>query len=298
MSRGLNAMAKDARGPQVLYIAASNDTQVSLATSRGSLGTLAWAQCIAAGQADTDRSGRINGEELRACSQAFIDRLGKKQNITLQGNTALPLSFVQTAAAAPAPTPAPTPAPAPAPSPSPSPAPAAEPAPPAPSPTASVNAITALRDLAAAADRSLKVDLTLARNSLRIGKDFLDFSVTTGKDGYLYILQVGSDGKTFNLLFPNKIDTDNAVAAGTHRFPRASWRVRAAGPTGYSHLLAIVSPVKKDLSRDMDASSVFPSSGANQRNTRTLVVEATGGGEGGVGRYGASDVVSLRETTE
>jgi len=86
--------------------------------------------------------------------------------------------------------------------------------------------------------------------------------------------------------------------AGTHRFPRASWRVRAGGPTGYSHLLAIVSPVKKDLSRDMDVSSVFPSSSANQRNTRTLVVEATGGNEGGVGRYGASEVVSLRETTE
>jgi hypothetical protein len=294
MSRGLGAMAKDARGPQVLYIAASNDTQVSLATSRGSLGTLAWAQCIAAGQADTDRSGRINGEELRACSQAFIDRLGKKQNITLQGNSALPLSFVQTAAAAPTPSPAATPSPAPAPQAALAtpPAPAAAPA------TASVNAITALRDLAAAADRSLKVDLTLARNSLRIGKDLLDFSVTTGKDGYLYILQVGSDGKTFNLLFPNKIDTDNAVTAGTHRFPRASWRVRAAGPTGYSHLLAIVSPVKKDLSRDMDASSVFPSSSANQRNTRTLVVEATGSGEGGVGRYGASEVVSLRETTE
>ncbi len=295
MSRGLNAMAKDARGPQVLYIAASNDTQVSLATSRGSLGTLAWSQCIAAGQADTDRSGRINGEELRACAQAFIDRLGKKQNITLQGNGSLPLSFVQTTAAAPAPAPSPAPAAAPVPAP---PAQAAPAAPPAPAPTASVNAITALRDLSAAADRSLKVDLTLARNSLRIGKDFLDFSVTTGKEGYLYILQVGSDGKTFNLLFPNKIDSDNAVAAGTHRFPRASWRVRAAGPTGYSHLLAIVSPVKKDLSRDMDASSVFPSSNANQRNTRTLVVEATGSNEGGVGRYGASEVVSLRETTE
>jgi len=59
-----------------------------------------------------------------------------------------------------------------------------------------------------------------------------------------------------------------------------------------------LAPVKKDLSRDMDASSVFPSSSANQRNTRTLVVEATGANEGGVGRYGASDVVSLRETTE
>ena len=290
MSRSLSAMAKDARGPQVLYIAASNDTQVSLATSRGSLGTLAWAQCISAGQADADRSGRINGEELRACAQAYIDRLGKKQNITLQGNSSLPISFVQTAAAAPSPAPAPAPAAQPAPTPAPSASP--------PAPTGTVNAITALRDLAAGADRTMKVDLTLARNSLRIGKDLLDFSVTTGKEGYLYILQVGSDGKTFNLLFPNKIDTDNAVAAGTHRFPRASWRVRAAGPTGYSHLLAIVSPVKKDLSRDMDASSVFPSSSANQRNTRTLVVEATGAGEGGVGRYGASEVVSLRETTE
>jgi hypothetical protein len=281
MSRSLNAMAKDARGPQVLYIAASNDTQVSLATSRGSLGTLAWSQCIAASQADTDGSGRINGEELRACAQAYIDRMGKKQNITLQGNTSLPISFVQTAAATPAPAAA-----------------AAPPSPPPTSPTAAVNALTALRDLSAGGDRSLKVDLTLARNGLRIGKDFLDFSVTTAREGYLYLLQVGSDGKTFNLLFPNKIDTDNAVTAGTHRFPRASWRVRAAGPTGYSHLLAIVSPVKKDLSRDMDASSVFPSSSANQRNTRTLVVEATGGNEGGVGRYGASEVVSLRETTE
>jgi hypothetical protein len=288
MARSLNAMAKDTRGPQVLYIAASNDTQVSLATSRGSLGTLAWAQCIASGQADTDGSGRINGEELRVCSQAFIDRLGKKQNITLQGNSSLPLSFVQTAAAAPAAAPAPA-APA---------APAAEAAPPPPPPTAPVNAAQALHDLRAAADKSLQVNLTLARNSLRIGKDFLDFSVTTSREGYLYLLQVGSDGKTFNLLFPNKIDQDNFVQAGTQRFPRPSWRVRAAGPAGYSHMLAIISPVKKDLSRDMDASSVFPSSGANQRATRTLVVEATGANEGGSGRYGASDVVSLRETQE
>ena len=140
--------------------------------------------------------------------------------------------------------------------------------------------------------------MTLARNSLRIGKDFLDFSVATEQPGYLYLLQVGSDGKTFNLLFPNKIDSNNQLAAGTHRFPRESWRLRAGGPAGKSHLLAILSPVKKDLSRDMNASSVFPSSGANQRATRTLVVEATGAGEGGSGRYGASEVMSLSETQE
>lgn len=308
LTRSLDGMAKDSRGPQVLYIAASNDTQVSFATNKGSVGTLAWAHCIGLAGADADRSGRINGEELRECAQSYIDARRTKQTIMLQGNAKLPLSFVQTAAAAPAAAPAPAPAaPAPAaatvaatavaPTPAPAPAPAAV----APAPTvtnAAVNAALALHDLRAGADRSLPVQLTLARNSLRIGKDFLDFSVTTSQQGYLYLLQVGSDGKTFNLLFPNKIDSNNALAAGTHRFPRDSWRLRAGGPVGKSHLIAIVSPVKKDLSRDMDASSVFPSSAANQRATRTLVVEATGSGDGGSGRYGASEVVTVGETTE
>ena len=297
LTRSLDVMAKDASGPQVLYIAASNDTQVSFATRQGSVGTLAWAHCIGLASADADRSGRINGEELRECAQSYIDARRTKQTIMLQGNAKLPISFVQTAAAAPAPAPSPAPAPTAAPAPAPAQAPAAA-EPPPPAATAAVNAAQALHDLRAGADRSMPVQLTLARNSLRIGKDFLDFSVTTAQPGYLYLLQVGSDGKTFNLLFPNKIDSNNALPAGTHRFPRDSWRLRAGGPAGKSHIIAIISPVKKDLSRDMDASSVFPSSSANQRATRTLVVEATGGGEGGSGRYGASEVVTVGETTE
>ena len=140
--------------------------------------------------------------------------------------------------------------------------------------------------------------MALARSSLRIGKDLLEFTVNTGREGYLYLLQVGSDGKTFNLLFPNKVDGDNLLAAGTHRFPRPSWRLRSGGPAGKSHLLAIVSPEKKDLSRGMSASSVFSSSSANQSNTRTLVVEATGADNGGSGRYGASQVLTVNETVE
>ena len=42
----------------------------------------------------------------------------------------------------------------------------------------------------------------------------------------------------------------------------------------YTHLLAILSPVKKELARDMDISSVFPSAAATNQSTRTLVVEA------------------------
>lgn len=289
LSRSLSAMAKDSRGPQVLYIAASNDTQVSFATREGSVATLAWSACMQAAAADADRSGRISGEELQACAQDYIDRRRTKQTITLQGNARLPLSFVKgdEAPAAPA---------APAANTAQTTAAAAPAAPAAPAASPPVNAARALHDLQAAADRALQVQITTARNSLRVGVDLLDFSVSTAKDGYLYLLQVGSDGQTFNLLFPNKLDDNNFLTAGTHRFPRQSWRVRAAGPVGASHILAIVSPVKKDLSRGMDVSSVFPSSAANNSNARTLVVEASGADAGGSGRYGASAVVTINET--
>ncbi len=309
VTRSLTTMAKDASGPQVLYIAASNDTQVSFATERGSLGTLAWAQCLSAATTDTDRSGRINGQELQACAQAKIDARGTKQTITVQGNAKLPLFFVKAdePVAAPAPTPAPAPSPvvAAAPVPAPVPAPvtapvtapvaAPAPAPAAPAADTPVNAAQALMDLKAAADRGHDVKLVTSKATLRIKQDLLDFTVSTNKDGYVYLLQVGSDGKTFNLLFPNKLDDNNFLAAGSHRFPRQAWRVRAGGPAGTSHIMAIVSPVKKDLSQGMDVSSVFPSSAATANATRTLVVEATGAGEGGSGRYGASDVAAIRE---
>jgi hypothetical protein len=159
-----------------------------------------------------------------------------------------------------------------------------------------VNAAQALEDLRAAADRGMQVRITTARDTLRIGQDLLDFSVSTNREGYLYILQVGSDGRTFNLLFPNKLDSNNFVPVGVHRFPRPSWRVRSGGPAGNSYLLAIVSPDKKEIGRDMDASSVFSSAPANSGATRTLIIEATGAGSsGGSGRYGASDVVAIRE---
>jgi Domain of unknown function (DUF4384)/Caspase domain len=311
MTRSLGALEKDPRGPQVLYVAASTDAQVSFATARGSLATLVWTACLGASNTDSNGSGSINGEELRACSQAILDKANARQTIMLQGNVKLPLTFtsqastaVATAPLPPAAPPAPAPAPSPAPAqaaaaPVPAPAPVAAPAPaPAPSPaapaTAAVNAAQALADLSAAADRSYQVRITTARDSLRIGTDLLDFSVSTNREGYLYVLQVGSDGKTFNLLFPNKLDANNFVPVGVHRFPRPAWRVRSAGPAGNSYMLAIVSPDKKDIGRDMDASSVFSNAPATSNATRTLIIEATGAG-GGSGRYGASDVVSIRE---
>lgn len=265
MTRNLEPMAAKTN---VLYVAASTDTQVSYATSRGSAATLAWVSCLTNGGADANRSGSINGKELKACAQRYIDSNFKfRQTVMLQGDEDLPLSFASSgggsgggggAGSAP------------------------------------VNAAQALVDIRAGASKDFAVSLTPASNSMRIKQDFFDFKVSSNRSGYLYILQVGSDGKTFNMLFPNKLDQNNQIAAGNHQFPRPSWRVRSAGPAGTSQLLAIVTQTPKEMTKDMDLSATFASAQATESAFKTLFAEASGA-SGGSGGYGASTVVQINE---
>jgi hypothetical protein len=139
------------------------------------------------------------------------------------------------------------------------------------------------------------VSLQPSSNNMRIKQDYFDFQVSTNRSGYLYILQVGSDGKTFNLLFPNKLDQNNQIAAGNHQFPKPSWRVRSGGPAGTSHLLAVVTQTPKEMTKDMDLSATFASAQATESNFKTLFAEASGA-TGGAGGYGASAVVQINET--
>lgn len=264
MSRNLKAVASNTeRPPQVLYVAASAANEVSFATRRGSSGTLAWAACI--GTADTDRSGAVNGEELRTCAQRWVRDRGFNQTITLVGNTQLPLTFVSSAAPA--------------------------------STGAAVNPARTLEDIRASADPAHAVSLRPSSSRLRIGQDPLDFSVSSNRAGYLYVLHVGSDGKTFDLLFPNAQDKNNHIPAGSHNFPRPNWRVKAGGPAGTSYLMAVVSPTPKNLEVGMDWSSMFAHSPATTSAARNLITEATGAGSGaGGGRFGASAVVPIQES--
>lgn len=258
-------------GARLLYIAAAADNEVSYASSQGSLATQAWAACIADPATDADRSGMITGEELRVCAQARVDRrTDLRQTITLGGgDKELAVSF------APA-------------------------APPASAPSAPVAAVgpdggKALADLRHGSDASYRIELTPSRRTLRVRQDELEFTVKTNREGWLYLLQVGSDGKTFNLLFPNRIDADNKIVAGTHRFPRAAWAVRAAGPPGSSRLIALVSPVPKDFSRSMDIAGIFSVAPVSSQAIKNLIVEAIGSAAGGSGRYGTSAVVAIEE---
>jgi len=262
MTKSLQVVKR--KGAQLLYVAAAGDNEVSFASTEGSIATHAWAECITDPATDQDLSGTISGEELRACAQASINASPQRerQTITLTGNPGLPVSFATSDA----------------------------------KPIAThVNGASALEDIRAGSDASYSVKLTSTKDKLRIGQDYFDFTVETNREGYLYVLQVGTDGETFNLLFPNKVDNNNRVAAGKHRFPRESWRLRSAGPSGTNHLMALVSSVPKDFGEDMDTEGTFATAPATQHATKSLVVVATGASEGGNGRYGASAVTQVHE---
>jgi hypothetical protein len=103
-----------------------------------------------------------------------------------------------------------------------------------------------LQDIYAMRDGRLKLEVS-APAQLTIDKDPLQFSVRSSTAGYLYAVMLGSDGRSFYLLFPNKLDSDNRIKANTtYRFPRPGWAVKAGGPEGVNHLLFVVSQSPRD----------------------------------------------------
>lgn len=243
---------------RMLYIAASADNEVSWAAREGSTATLAWSRCLSNRAADRDGNGIIDGEELRQCAQAMIDRAGgKKQTITLKGESGLPLSFTASAggsggSAAPS------------------------------------NMSQALETLRRAADPTMLVEISVANPQLKINRDLLDFSVRTAQAGYLYLLHIGTDGK-FYQLFPNGRDSNNQVTAGTHRFPRPSWGIQAQGPEGTGYVMAYLSNTPRNFGKELGNEGGFATAAPTAGTVRSLGVVALDG------RYGASSVAAIQE---
>ncbi len=103
-----------------------------------------------------------------------------------------------------------------------------------------------LEDIYAQRNGRLKVEVT-APKSLVIGKDPFAFSVRSTTNGYLYAVMLGSDGKSFYLLYPNKLDQDNQIKANvTYKFPKPGWTIKAAGPEGTNRVLFVVSQSPRD----------------------------------------------------
>lgn len=128
-------------GGNFVHIAAARDSEISLdQPGRGGVASQAWLACLSGAARDTDGSGGLSADEIKACAQSRIDEQLKNaqgflpHHVSLTGNSAMVLSYA--VAESPPRTESPPPAPAAAPVPPAPTAPAASPAPATPSASA------------------------------------------------------------------------------------------------------------------------------------------------------------------
>lgn len=264
-------------GNNSVYIAAARDSEISLdQPGKGGVASQAWLACLSDPAADTDGSGGLSADEVRLCAQTRIEKQLQgaqgflPHHVAITGNPSMVLSYAGgESAALPPPVVAPPSSVVPAVAPPVKPPEAvkppvllppavvaAEPPPPRPAPVAKLSALGALNDIYNSRDDRRLVTVNANKTTLKIGRDTIDFSLTSREGGYVYVLMVGSDGKTFDLLFPNQLDRNNLIEPGASvRLPRPAWELSAGGPPGRDTLLVIVT----DSPRDFSAAGLKPS---------------------------------------
>lgn len=283
-TRGLvNEQVNRGALPQdIIHLSAARNNEISFDDEqKGGLATQYMRDCMLRDAKDLDGSGVVSIDEIRQCAQEKINRRMqndsnfKPHNLVLSGNTGfVPAWFSQpvpqaamtpavalaeskpaaSLASAPVPTPAPVNA-----------APVATaplvalpvtPAPvqSAPNPPTSVAVVKplsgeqALQQMFDQRNAKRKVQVTLAKDALTIGKDALEFSVKSDRAGYVYAALAGSDGKALYMLFPNDLDQNNKIEAGQSlQLPQGNWRIKSSGPAGTNHLLVMVADAPRDL---------------------------------------------------
>lgn len=145
--------------------------------------------------------------------------------------------------------------------PAPPPSPPAPVAPPEPPPPPALASLATLKDIEAQRNPRRKVEVTLSKPSMKIGKDALELTVRSSHDGHAYLVMLGSDAKSFYVLFPNGLDAENKIKANqTLRLPRPDWKLMAQGPAGTNQLLVVVSDTPRDLTalRQLPPTSAAP----------------------------------------
>ena len=96
---------------------------------------------------------------------------------------------------------------------------------------------------------TIEVRAAASAATLVVNRDSLRFAVTSNASGYVYVLLAGTDAGHVYLLFPNRKDGDNAIAANaTMQLPRETWSVDAGGPPGLDRVLILVSTRPRDFS--------------------------------------------------
>ncbi|WP_236597722.1 DUF4384 domain-containing protein [Paraburkholderia kirstenboschensis] len=89
---------------------------------------------------------------------------------------------------------------------------------------------------------------TLRSTTARIGKDPLQYRLSSTRVGYVYVFMVDPANR-YLMPFPNGVDRNNMIAAAqTLSLPRASWPMLGGEPPGPNRFLVLVSPQPRDFS--------------------------------------------------
>jgi hypothetical protein len=215
-------------------LAAARNNEVAWDTLDGGALTYSVQQCFAGAAKDADHSGALSMDELTSCVQTRLDKIQKeadRQHATLAGNAGLIAGF----AAAPSTSAAPAPV-------------ANSPAPVAPASPVAADPVAMLTDIYNQRDDRWQVDASVDQPQLKIGSN-LTLSIHSQRDGFVYVFYQGSRPDSFYLLFPNQLDSGNAITANyTLHLPRQEWSVTALGPRGTDHLMVMVSATPRDFS--------------------------------------------------
>jgi Caspase domain/Domain of unknown function (DUF4384) len=249
----VEAVKKGTLPTDIVHISSSAHNEASFDEANGGgLATQYFRDCMLGEAKDLDRSGAIGIDEIRLCAQkkvneriSLYDNL-RPHNFQLTGNVQFVPAWFNTA---------PPQAIA---------AVAQEvkemmtPPVQAPPPVKELSQEEALAQIFAQRNAKTKVELKLDKTKLKVGSDFLNFSVSSESPGYVYAALLGSDSKSLYLVFPNELDKNNRIdKKQTINLPRPDWRLRASGPVGKSKLLVIVSDQPRDLSQ-LESTKIGP----------------------------------------
>ena len=203
----------------LVILAAARNNEVAWDTSKGGALTYNFEQCLGGGAADVDHSGSLSMQELTACVQGRLDKTQEesaRQHATLAGNAALVPAFTDAAPSSGAPI--------------------------------AVDVAATLNDIYSQRDDRWDVRASVSQPTLKIGTN-LAVSVRSQRDGFVYLFYQGTQPGSFYLLFPNQLDSSNAIAANQEiELPRKDWNVTALGPRGTDRLMVMVTETARDFS--------------------------------------------------
>lgn len=181
--------------------------------------TYNFEQCLAGGATDSDHSGSLSMQELADCVQARLNKTQEEsalQHPTLAGNAGLVPALTDTPASATSAT--------------------------------GIDTLASMSDIYSQRDDRWQVTASLQAPALKIGSN-LSLSVHSQKDGFVYLFYRGTQPDSFYLLFPNQLDSANAIKANQNmKLPRQDWSVTALGPKGTDHLMVMVTDTPRDFS--------------------------------------------------